>query len=356
MLVEYRGRLHGPNISTTASRSPARLEDTLRKAPRTALDVVHQHAAIRDMDTCSPFSPARVNYIRGVPGADDIMLNYQSTSFHDASIAPPCSTSAAPEFDAWLAGDQFLRLTSEATTRKTALRMSEDMQSGSLAATSAPSRRPASPSPHRRQPATRAFRFPALPRPGRDAVHATLKPPPRRNSIPNHQAARPPPPLRRADRATYLQRPDLGRQLDDSSKACSSKPGQSASFDLALIVADGLSALAVDRHVPPYSQTFPFSPLSLAPITVVEQAAWPSAMKIASALHAQFPSSSSASAPASAPDSLAPTSPTTAPRPHRRRTQLHLQHPRRSRATQAAAQLPSTSPKPAAANSPHSSR
>jgi ethanolamine ammonia-lyase large subunit len=39
----------------------------------------------------------------GVPGADDIMLNYQSTSFHDAQyIRQTLNLRASPEFDAWL--------------------------------------------------------------------------------------------------------------------------------------------------------------------------------------------------------------------------------------------------------------
>jgi ethanolamine ammonia-lyase large subunit len=45
-----------------------------------------------------------VNYIMGVPGADDIMLNYQSTSFHDALyLRQVLGLKPAPEFEAWLA-------------------------------------------------------------------------------------------------------------------------------------------------------------------------------------------------------------------------------------------------------------
>lgn len=44
------------------------------------------------------------------------------------------------------------------------------------------------------------------------------------------------------DRATYLRRPDLGRKLDP---ACLLQPGD---YDLALVIADGLSARAVDSH------------------------------------------------------------------------------------------------------------
>lgn len=50
------------------------------------------------------------------------------------------------------------------------------------------------------------------------------------------------------DRAAYLQRPDLGRRLDDRSMAVLSTRGEAPPPDLALVVADGLSALAVERH------------------------------------------------------------------------------------------------------------
>ena len=46
---------------------------------------------------------AGVNFVMGVPGADDIMLNYQSTSFHDALyLRRLLSLRHAPEFEAWL--------------------------------------------------------------------------------------------------------------------------------------------------------------------------------------------------------------------------------------------------------------
>ena len=46
---------------------------------------------------------AGVNFIMGVPGSDDIMLNYQSTSFHDALyLRETLGLRPAPEFEAWL--------------------------------------------------------------------------------------------------------------------------------------------------------------------------------------------------------------------------------------------------------------
>ncbi|MFZ4873654.1 ethanolamine ammonia-lyase subunit EutC [Janthinobacterium sp. Mn2066] len=53
-----------------------------------------------------------------------------------------------------------------------------------------------------------------------------------------------------ASRSEYLQRPDLGRRLDQASRTqLASMP---AGADLALVAADGLSALAVQRHVAPF--------------------------------------------------------------------------------------------------------
>ena len=50
----------------------------------------------------------------GVPGADDVMLNYQSTSFHDALyLRRVLGLRPAPEFESWLAGDGFRRLSLE---------------------------------------------------------------------------------------------------------------------------------------------------------------------------------------------------------------------------------------------------
>lgn len=46
---------------------------------------------------------AGCSYIMGVPGADDVMLAYQSTSFHDALyLRQVLGLRPAPEFEAWL--------------------------------------------------------------------------------------------------------------------------------------------------------------------------------------------------------------------------------------------------------------
>jgi ethanolamine ammonia-lyase large subunit len=78
----------------------------------------HAKADQDDMDNLlTLLACAGVNFIMGVPGADDIMLNYQSTSFHDALyVREIFGLKRAPEFDDWLhhAGlaDSEFRLTS----------------------------------------------------------------------------------------------------------------------------------------------------------------------------------------------------------------------------------------------------
>ncbi len=76
----------------------------------------HAEADQDDMDTLlTLLGAAGVNYIMGVPGADDVMLNYQSTSFHDALyVRRVLGLKPAPEFEAWLAGEAFERLSIEA--------------------------------------------------------------------------------------------------------------------------------------------------------------------------------------------------------------------------------------------------
>ncbi len=65
----------------------------------------HADADQDDMDTLlTLLGTAGVNYIMGVPGADDIMLNYQSTSFHDTLyLRQTLGLRPAPEFEDWLA-------------------------------------------------------------------------------------------------------------------------------------------------------------------------------------------------------------------------------------------------------------
>ena len=80
-----------------------------------------------------------------------------------------------------------------------------------------------------------------------------------------------------SDRHQYLQRPDLGRRLDEASaqrlrEHAQTNPG---GVDLAIVVADGLSALAVHRHTLPFLSRFEEQAAAdgwrCAPVVLVEQ-------------------------------------------------------------------------------------
>ncbi len=66
----------------------------------------HAESDQDDMDVLlSLLAAAGCNFFMGVPGADDVMLNYQSTSFHDAQyVRQLFGLRPAPEFEAWLLG------------------------------------------------------------------------------------------------------------------------------------------------------------------------------------------------------------------------------------------------------------
>ena len=70
-------------------------------------DVCYTNHAVADQNSADNLllllAAAGCNYFMGVPGADDIMLNYQSTSFHDAlGVRRLFHLTPAPEFLAWL--------------------------------------------------------------------------------------------------------------------------------------------------------------------------------------------------------------------------------------------------------------
>ncbi len=71
----------------------------------------HAEADQNDMDVLlTLLGTAGCNFVMGVPGSDDIMLNYQSTSFHDALyVRKVLGLRPAPEFEQWLRDMQILR-------------------------------------------------------------------------------------------------------------------------------------------------------------------------------------------------------------------------------------------------------
>lgn len=142
----------------------------------------------------------------------------------------------------------------------------------------------------------------------RDAVHARLDAPSLVAALAQltggevlqlHSAA--------ADRAIYLQRPDLGRQLDEPSQRLLAQQENSGPFDLAVMVADGLSALAVERHAAAVLAAL--LPLlagwRIAPVAIVEQGRVAIGDEIGAALGAQMALVLLGERPGlSAPDSL----------------------------------------------------
>ena len=72
------------------------------------VDVCYTNHAEADQDDADALlallTGSGVNFVMGVPGADDIMLGYQSTSFHDAlAMRDLLHRKPAPEFESWLA-------------------------------------------------------------------------------------------------------------------------------------------------------------------------------------------------------------------------------------------------------------
>ncbi len=118
----------------------------------------------------------------------------------------------------------------------------------------------------------------------RDAVHAVLD---------RAELARALPPLETRevhsearDREKYLRRPDLGRRLHgDCWTGLPDGP-----FDIALICADGLSAIAVQRHAPPFlsalAQALP--DLTLSPVILASQSRVALSDDVGEAMHARL--------------------------------------------------------------------
>ncbi len=90
------------------------------------------------------------------------------------------------------------------------------------------------------------------------------------------------------NRAEYLQRPDLGRKLNEASRALLADE-RGDELDLVLVIADGLSALAVERHLAPLlRELLPrLACWRLAPIAMVEQGRVAIGDEIGEALGAQ---------------------------------------------------------------------
>ena len=118
-------------------------------------------------------------------------------------------------------------------------------------------------------PTSRQLAFQLAHAQARDAVHLELdiqalaaREP---GSIALHSAA--------ATRAIYLQRPDLGRRLDEASRQRLAPCPKNV--DLALVACDGLSALAIERHAAPFlaalRERLALESWTVSPLSIVRQ-------------------------------------------------------------------------------------
>ncbi len=237
----------------------------------------HAEADQDDMDNLLLLlGAAGCNFIMGIPGADDIMLGYQSTSFHDVHfLRQTLGLKPAPEFEKWLETAGVVNHQGELQGLQKSLSSFAANESKALplpqSSTRLLSEKDTQAEMGRMFRAHTPARL-ALPRTGgslgtserldfhmahanaRDAVHWPFD----REGLLEQIEARGWPVLAAwsdaPDRAAYLQRPDWGRRLAPRSRAELEEWQQSQTnveCDIAVVVTDGLSALAVERNALP---------------------------------------------------------------------------------------------------------
>ena len=266
----------------------------------------HAEADQDDMDALlTLITAAGCTFIMGVPGGDDVMLNYQSTSFHDALyVRRVLGKRPAPEFEAWLTrmgvidsegrhqklmtkqgGSPVMEALTELVPVPPVIApVPTSIASASAAIVSAsaaiipasaaiiPASAALAPAalwdlmrrltPARvgiepvgvSQPTAASLDFQWDHAQARDAVYAALDVAPLIAELQNLGLDAIQLHSRASDRQEYLQRPDLGRRLDEPSRRAlagllrggTNPPGGS---DVVFVIVDGLSATAVNRHV-----------------------------------------------------------------------------------------------------------
>ena len=232
----------------------------------------HAEADQNDMDVLlTVLGVAGCSFIMGVPGSDDVMLNYQTTSFHDALYARRVlGLRPAPEFEGWLermgvfSGGESARLLDHPSGLPPAFERSLATVSAS-SVVGQPFKALSQFTPARiglgrtgvSLPTDAQLDFQQAHARARDAVHRPLEVDALCAEIEVLGLATLPLRSAAGSRQIYLQRPDLGRCLGVASRqqlealrADRHARGE-RSFDIAFAVVDGLSALAVQRHGAP---------------------------------------------------------------------------------------------------------
>ncbi len=227
----------------------------------------HAEADQDDMDSLLVLlGAAGCNFIMGIPGADDIMLGYQSTSFHDAQfLRQTLGLRPAPEFEQWLhergvidernriqsVEDVAHRFAAAPPASASALLPLQDASSEGLARAwkqFTPARL-ALPRAGASVATSERLDFQMCHANARDAVHwpfdrESLALELEKTGFGTLALSSDAP-----ERAAYLQRPDWGRRLSPRSRSeLQEFAATQSDFDLSVVVSDGLSALAVERH------------------------------------------------------------------------------------------------------------
>lgn len=227
----------------------------------------HAEADQNDNDSLiSQLALAGCTYFMGVPGADDIMLGYQSTSFHDMNyLRQVFGLRAAPEFDSWL---QKMAITSpENHLLKTSLKnpLFNIVSDGV-------SRQGKNPWKTLRQhtaarinlgdsgsslPTKERLKFQMDHATARDAVAQPFDADCLEQEIRKALGVETLRVTTQAkDKDVYKLRPDLGRRLSDESRAALKSMKDNLKKDFCIVVSDGLSAPAAHKQVVPMLQHF----------------------------------------------------------------------------------------------------
>eukprot|EP00913_Durusdinium_trenchii_P010536 g9880.t1 len=235
----------------------------------------HADADQEDMDTLlTLLCAAGVNFVITVPGADDIMLNYQSLSHHDAVYCrETLKRPPAPEFETWLreigltdregALHEPLQVAPAEGGRQWDLRAMTDAR--------------VSLGRHGAGLPTRAqLSFLLDHAKAREAVWASVDTAALEERL-SHLGFSVINATSMADsRSTYVRRPDLGRVLSAESTDRLKALASGKHYDVVIVVADGLSSSAVDLNAVPLIQELggwlATMQLNLAPIVLATQA------------------------------------------------------------------------------------